>query len=429
MHSLAVFFSYARSDDESENGRISELRKKLETELRILSGDTWEVFQDIEDIEVGQQWRTRLAEGLDKSTFFVAILTPTYFKRPFCRAEISEFIERENALGHGDLLFPILYLQTAVLIDSTYRNSDQLALMVADRQCDDWTQLRNISLKSAKARDRVNQLARAILSTHQRITTGNKTYNEAIELKAATPQEEFVSSQHQKKKIKPLSQISPDTQHLASTPEKDSVSFIEKHAKLLGFSGILAAIVTYSVASMVFRIDPDPSEPYDPIAIKAENKTDQSKDDEPKITEPISNLDFDSRSSKIIGELEPQAAQLALQLIEKANERGIKIRVISGLRTLKEQEDLYKKGRTIPGAIVTNSRVSMHCTGLAFDVGIFNNREYIPESSDYKVLGELGKSIGLIWGGIDNIPDEPHFEAPNAKEVLKSLRRAVGPSE
>ena len=38
---------------------------------RALTGEPWEVFQDIEDIEIGQQWRKRLAEGVEGSTFFI----------------------------------------------------------------------------------------------------------------------------------------------------------------------------------------------------------------------------------------------------------------------------------------------------------------------------------------------------------------------
>jgi hypothetical protein len=87
----SVFFSYARADDDAENGRLSQIRVRLERELRIISGEDWEVFQDTEDISLGQHWRQRLADGLTASTYFVPILTPTYLKRSLCREELSEF--------------------------------------------------------------------------------------------------------------------------------------------------------------------------------------------------------------------------------------------------------------------------------------------------------------------------------------------------
>lgn len=76
----AVFFSYVRADDERERGRLSDLRKALEAELTGLSGDVWKVFQDVEDIQIGQEWRKRLDEGLSGSTFFLPVLTPTYIE-------------------------------------------------------------------------------------------------------------------------------------------------------------------------------------------------------------------------------------------------------------------------------------------------------------------------------------------------------------
>src|SRR4051812_31025798 len=117
----AVFFSYARADDESEGRRISSMREKLEKELRFLSGDPWNVFQDLEDIEIGQQWQKRLEEGVTGCTFFVPVLTPTYFKRPCCRTELTQFLEREREMGRDDLVMPILYLNTPVLADEKLR--------------------------------------------------------------------------------------------------------------------------------------------------------------------------------------------------------------------------------------------------------------------------------------------------------------------
>lgn len=42
----AGFMSYVRSDDANDNGRISELRKRLEGEIRVQSGDnTFHIFR------------------------------------------------------------------------------------------------------------------------------------------------------------------------------------------------------------------------------------------------------------------------------------------------------------------------------------------------------------------------------------------------
>ena len=121
--------------------------------------------------------------------------------------------------------------------------------------------------------------------------------------------------------------------------------------------------------------------------------------------------------------MQPKAAQLALELIKKAKQKGIDAKVLSGFRSIEEQEALYAQGRTAPGRIVTNARRSVHDTGLAFDLGVFKDGQYVAEGPDYKILGQLGTELGLIWGGDYKVyPEEPHFETPDAKEALQQLK-------
>ncbi|HZE56258.1 MAG TPA: toll/interleukin-1 receptor domain-containing protein [Chthoniobacterales bacterium] len=165
----AVFFSYSRTDDETERARLSGIRKRLEKELRFLSGnEAWEVFQDVEDIEIGQQWRQRLSEGVAGSTFFVPVLTPTYFERPICREELMQFVQREKELRRDDLIIPILYVDVPILNQPDDTERGMLARNIAARQRDDWRDLRTFNLDSAKVRRRITQLANSILSAHTR---------------------------------------------------------------------------------------------------------------------------------------------------------------------------------------------------------------------------------------------------------------------
>src|SRR5688572_22238652 len=50
----------------------------------------------------------------------------------------------------------------------------------------------------------------------------------------------------------------------------------------------------------------------------------------------------------------------------------MKVRIVQGLRTVKEQDALFAKGRTTPGPIVTKARggKSYHNYGLAIDFAI-----------------------------------------------------------
>jgi peptidoglycan L-alanyl-D-glutamate endopeptidase CwlK len=121
----------------------------------------------------------------------------------------------------------------------------------------------------------------------------------------------------------------------------------------------------------------------------------------------------DDRSEKVIATLLPEVQPSARALVTKAGADGITIKVISGLRTYDEQNDLYAQGRTKPGKIVTNARGgrSNHNFGIAFDIGVFEGGQYLDESPKYKGVGVLGMDLGLEWGGNwKTIQDEPHFQ-------------------
>jgi peptidoglycan L-alanyl-D-glutamate endopeptidase CwlK len=133
---------------------------------------------------------------------------------------------------------------------------------------------------------------------------------------------------------------------------------------------------------------------------------------------------IDSRSAKNIATLHPKLQPLAEQLIEKAVAEGINAKVIAGTRTHTEQDALYAQGRSKPGKVVTKAKggQSIHNYGLAFDIGVFSKdgKTYLGESPHYKRVGQLGKDIGLVWGGDwKGFIDEPHFEFNHGKTIAQ----------
>jgi peptidoglycan L-alanyl-D-glutamate endopeptidase CwlK len=123
--------------------------------------------------------------------------------------------------------------------------------------------------------------------------------------------------------------------------------------------------------------------------------------------------EIDERSARSLIGLHPKVQQLAKEFLGRCKKAGLGVRVIDGLRTYAQQAELYAKGRTLPGKIVTKAGPgqSMHNFGLAFDIGIFVDNKYLPESAQYAAAGAVGKELGLTWGGdFQSIKDEPHFE-------------------
>jgi hypothetical protein len=115
---------------------------------------------------------------------------------------------------------------------------------------------------------------------------------------------------------------------------------------------------------------------------------------------------------EVLKGLKTEAATLAQQLIDEAGKRGIDARIISGYRSPEDQEKLVERG-------FVKAKRSVHNIGLAFDIGIFKDGAYVGDDAAYDTVGQIGKDLGLIWGGDwKGIKDKPHFETRNAKQVL-----------
>jgi hypothetical protein len=140
---------------------------------------------------------------------------------------------------------------------------------------------------------------------------------------------------------------------------------------------------------------------------------------------------MDDRTRRIIDTLHPNAQAWAEAHYAAINASGLLpssmvVKFISGHRTWAEQDELYAQGRTKPGDIVTNARggQSNHNYGVAWDIGLFTGPTYHGEHRLYRVLGAVGKGIGLNWGGDWRKPDRPHYEVPVGLSVAQ-MRQLV----
>jgi peptidoglycan L-alanyl-D-glutamate endopeptidase CwlK len=101
--------------------------------------------------------------------------------------------------------------------------------------------------------------------------------------------------------------------------------------------------------------------------------------------------------------------------------------VVSGVRSLAEQQALYAQGRTKPGKVVTNcdgvtskSNHQVHTDGWGHAVDV----AWIPTPArpdpfdakwPWKEFGTYATGLGLVWGGSwHSIVDMPHVEQPDA---------------
>lgn len=128
--------------------------------------------------------------------------------------------------------------------------------------------------------------------------------------------------------------------------------------------------------------------------------------------------------SRLITDLIPECQELYKRFKLVMDMQGLTYVLTCTYRSQEEQDVLYEQGRTKPGKIVTWTHNSRHTSRRAFDIAITKDgkacwdvkvdvdQDQIP---DYQEAGEIGESVGLVWGGRWKKPDYPHFELP--KEV------------
>ena len=112
-------------------------------------------------------------------------------------------------------------------------------------------------------------------------------------------------------------------------------------------------------------------------------------------------------------------------------------KITAGVRTAEEQNRLYQKGRTAPGAKVTNvdghklksnHQIKFDGLGYAADIGVIVNGEYKGNWKDfhyYQDIYNIAKKAGLLekygieWGGNcwKTFKDGPHWQIKGADRV------------
>jgi peptidoglycan L-alanyl-D-glutamate endopeptidase CwlK len=136
---------------------------------------------------------------------------------------------------------------------------------------------------------------------------------------------------------------------------------------------------------------------------------------------------IDKPSLDRINLLHPKIREEVKALVEQANAvtgKEITIRVVQGLRTIKEQNNLYAIGRTKPGKRVTNAKggSSYHNYGLSIDFAFLvkdkgqiswdDKKDWDGDKiADWLEVVQIFVKAGYEWGGNwKSIKDNPHFQ-------------------
>lgn len=139
----AAFMSYAHKDDKHDFHQLSLFRDRLSGEVQVQTAiDYFDIFHDRTSISWGQNWKQRVDEALDGSTFLLAFLTPNFFASKECKRELRRFLQREKSLGRKDLILPVYYISASQVDTPEQYKTDKLVSALASRQYFDWREYR-----------------------------------------------------------------------------------------------------------------------------------------------------------------------------------------------------------------------------------------------------------------------------------------------
>lgn len=151
---------------------------------------------------------------------------------------------------------------------------------------------------------------------------------------------------------------------------------------------------------------------------------------------------MDNFTSNRIQKLHPSVREEMLKIVAECDlalTGKAKVRITQGLRTFKEQDDLYAIGRTKPGAKVTNAKggQSVHNFGFAVDVCLIIDgktaswdtvKDWDNDTiADWYECVKIFARYGWDWGGNwKKFKDLPHFDKRGFNDWKKLSKKQIG---
>ena len=124
--------------------------------------------------------------------------------------------------------------------------------------------------------------------------------------------------------------------------------------------------------------------------------------------------------------LDPEFAKKLARFEVALAKQGIRVVLTWGYRSIKDQNELYAKGRTAPGNIVTNAYggYSWRNFGLAADYAFIIDGK-VTWTGPWDKFGKVARAFGLEWGGDwKRFTDRPHVQCTRGK-TLAQMRAAA----
>lgn len=122
-----------------------------------------------------------------------------------------------------------------------------------------------------------------------------------------------------------------------------------------------------------------------------------------------------------------------IELVEQGFPDNIRIRVVQGLRTIEEQNELYAQGRTKPGKIITKARggKSYHNYSLAIDFALLydNNGDGRFEELSWDINKDFDRDDKKDWNEVIEAFEAKGWESGGKWRTFKDyphLQKTMG---
>lgn len=122
-----------------------------------------------------------------------------------------------------------------------------------------------------------------------------------------------------------------------------------------------------------------------------------------------------------LSDLDPRLQIIAQQWLDLCAAAKINVRITVTYRDADAQGAAYDKGlsNAKAGQSPHNCCIDGKPASRAFDFAVFSDGQYITDGTDlrYRQAGEIGKSLGLEYGGDWHKPDHDHLQMSSWKTV------------
>jgi len=121
--------------------------------------------------------------------------------------------------------------------------------------------------------------------------------------------------------------------------------------------------------------------------------------------------------SRSLSDLSERMRPLAVELIARAVEAGIQVKIIDTIRSESEQKENIRRGVswTLHSRHLPDGDGKANAIDLA-PVECLSLKNWAPSHPDWEKLAEIGESLGLVAGFRWKVKDCSHFELPTESD-------------